>query len=742
MKPTPTLQPRAISSLFYLLWVLWALFAWFFFLSRLPFESASFLQAFDLGRFGPGPGAGEALRRAAELLMPLGGAVWALWVTVQAGAFVRRWMGFHPDNPWSRWAWEGALGILALETFWMGTGLLGLWRGSFLIGVALIATTGLAGVAYRRAGEKDAPLSRAASDPGPLWAVRSFQGLAALSLALSALVAFLPETFYDSLAYVLAVPEQWSRAGGIVDDPDHLYSGLSLGASLWYQTGLAAFGDGAAKWMAFAVTLLSALAVGGWARGTAGRTAGWLALALVLTMPQWTQNSWAARSDGLVAFLLILAFDALARVGEGREGGEVPSRAWFLAGVLFGGAFAAKYIALAALPALAFWGWRVRGRSSARTALLFVAGALLVGGAWLVKNLAYAGNPLYPYFPEIFGGRALHEAGLARLLVENHLTNVPWLAWPPAFWRLTQPGYGESQAVGPLVMALLPLFLVVRFARPAARTWALSLLVFWGAALFATPALRFHMAGFGLLILGASWLWGSSSPRGRVALAVLTLAIGGAGIAWMGYLAAQRMDPLGVVTLRESRDQYRERTTRAPYGFLVEGARERLGPSDRLLLVGDGRAFGYPCRVTWNSVDDVAFLARSAREDRDPSALARRFRREGITHVAVNMDEAFFTAPDYGHYLLDPETWRRLDAHLRQGLTPLERRGGLCLFAVRTDPSQMPLDVEPLAYLSPPALSAKGARERKDGETERRAMAEAAAWFPQEAFFKAKGGAR
>lgn len=729
VKHSSPLEARSLPRVWFVLWALWVVFVLGFFIARLPMDGNVWRDAFHLSRFGVEPVFDVFLRRFSELFIPLAGGLWAVALTQGAGRLSCRALGWDAGNPWSRFAWDFALGTLLLQWFWLGTGLLHLWRAPLLGTVGVVATGFLWARSRRsRSGEETGPASTE-GEIGAGWEKTLFLVLAASAVGMGVLLSVLPETFYDSLAYVLAVPQQWLRSGGITDDPHQLYSGLSLGASLWYTTGLAPFGDGAARFMSITCVFAAALAVGGWARRSSGRGAGALAMMLMLSMPQFGHNGWAARSDIPMALLLFLAFDALSLAPQERGTGGASSRAAFLAGFCFGGAFSIKYVALASGAALAVWALFERDRWRPRDALWFGAGALGAAAPWLLKNLAFAGNPLYPYFPGLFGGRELPPWGLTRLVAENHLTGVDWLSWPPALWRLTQPGYAESQAVGPFAMTLIPILLLFRSRSPESRPWAVSLGVFWVAALWATPALRFHFAGLMLLALGAAWAWAALGGWARRTASLLAILISLGGLCWMAYLAMDRFDPWGAWSLRESRSDYAERATRFPYGALTRWTGECVPKDGRLLLVGDQRGFGYPCRVLWNSVDDEAYLAVSAREDGDAAALARRFRRDGITHVGFNLGEGSFTTPDYRPYRISREEWARLDANLRGCLRLIRREGGLFLYEV-VPPGEPSRDVQAMEFLSPPALSARESALRGDREAAQKGWAEMKAWFP------------
>jgi hypothetical protein len=567
----------------------------------------------------------------------------------------------------------------ALQLFWLGTGFCGLWHP------ALLASMGALGLLFAVRVLSAGPARR---PDATFW--RGMEPLSVLGVLVVAWgfgLSLLPETFYDSLAYVLSVPERWLGYRGVVDQPGHLYDGFPLGASVWYLNGLALQGSEAARFLAASVLPACALFAGGWAwEATGERRAGWIAGGVTACFPLLATGTWATRSDALVGLALLAAFHALLRAGgTGKPG----MRDGALFGLAFGLALSMKYTALWAVPAFGWVLWKgAAGRPRGDWWAAACLGVAATAGPWWWKNVVFAGNPVFPYLPDLFEGRRLPEWGLARLLYENRISPTSWASWPPLPWRLLTPGHDLSQAVGPWVAAFLPAAILFRGLPASLGAVPGAALLLAAVGLAVTPALRFHFAAFLLFAVLLGALFGS----GRLPHAwtrtfrwvSLAAALAGAGMAF--DISVRWFDPVGVWTLRESAGDHQGRRTRNPYGPLATWAREAVPPGGRLLLVGDQRGHGYRgVRAEWNSVDDEAFLARVAREGVDAQVLHRAFRRAGVTHLGLNLSEGLETAPDYGHYRrLDPARRDRLKDSCAQVLELVRWEGALALYAVRT----------------------------------------------------------
>ncbi|HTC21079.1 MAG TPA: glycosyltransferase family 39 protein, partial [bacterium] len=372
-----------------------------------------------------------------------------------------------------------------MNNLWMGLGLARLWMEPlWLIGFILLTILFLADLLKVQRQEISFHL------PGgldfPLYLICGFY------MIFLFLHSLLPETFYDSLNYFLGMPAFWLWNHGICDYPTHLLSGYFHGGSLFFLNGFVLAGTEGAKVLAAFVLFWTALACGGWAREWGGARVGAVAATAVLSFPLLYLNSWAVRVDGLLTFVLLLFFYTVEKAVSQKEG-----IGWVAAAGIFAGlALSIKPTAVVALSAaLLALLWRDGlGVLKKRGWLVFAGILAFEVGPWLVKNACFAGNPFFPYAISRMGGRQFPAWSYARLLHENQqflpmdhgvlsILNLPW--------RLTMPGAGDDQFIGPLFLALLPLFLFLRFKDPSLKFMGRTLLLSFLFGLTLSHMLRF-----------------------------------------------------------------------------------------------------------------------------------------------------------------------------------------------------------------------------------------------------------
>jgi len=678
VKPSPApVETRRLPAWAAGLLFFWALGVAAFYLIQAPPHLGTWASALSISRFSATPFP-EALRRLGRLSLVAAGGIGVLLLTLGLGGRIGRFLGLQYSNAWLELGWKIVLGIAGLQFLWLGTGYCGLWFPTLLGG----ALAFLFVLTLRDAGFKSRGVQ------GPLLSLEPLGWVLAIgTLLLGLALAFCPETFYDSLVYILAVPDEWLRAHGVVPAPGQMCEWFYLGASGWFANGLLLQGPEAAKFQAAALVPVTAFFAGGWAWEISGRPrSAVMAFGLTATFPLLVLNSWAARSDVLTALALLAGLYALQQSSREKRW-SVPWGA--AAGIAFGLAIATKYLAAIGLAAGALILFRNRVRpNDRRMGWVFAVPILLLVGPWAARNVIFTGNPLYPYLPDLFGGWRLPDWGLARLLYENKLTPTQFFSWPPIPWRAVMPGFDLSQPVGPWVVALVPLLLLFKFKKTVLGSLLGSSLLILGLGLLLSPLLRFQLASFLLLavVLGASL---GSLPEGSGQSEAARWVLGACLVVGAGmYLdvAAGWMDPIGVWTLRESQGEYLQRNLHNSYLPLTEWARSAVPPDGKLLILGEGRGLYFAGRVLRNSVDDDPFLAQAAREDLTLEDFRRRLRRQGITHAALNLAEGLETAKDYGHYSrLTPAQRERLKGWCGLVFRPLREEGGLALYAV-TDP--------------------------------------------------------
>ncbi|MFH2202224.1 MAG: glycosyltransferase family 39 protein [Elusimicrobiota bacterium] len=556
-----------------------------------------------------------------------------------------------------------ALGAGAASLALLLLGLAGWWRVSalrvlFYGGVC----GGLAADAYQRFGrareprEPAAPQRQAEWGPWELGAAALIAGVALLNLV----VTLVPEIFYDSLVYHLALPQLYLHRGGIVATPENVYSGIPFGLQMLFGWALALSSENLAALVHAACGLGTVWALWTWARRYAATSTGVFAALLFYLCPIAIYSSWHCGVDLGASFYITAALYALSR---SIEEDEERRGAWAVAaGALAGFAMSTKYnvfpLGLALIAVRYALGRRLE--RGARDSLWMGAAAAAVLAPWLIKNAVFYGNPLYPFMHGAVGWARpidwqnfMEAAGSRRLPVTFGSWGGFWDA-VSAPWKAS---FGDRPAgdwPGPAFIIFVPWALLLPWSfwradgkEGGARTAVLALAASGiMVAVFASRLVRYALPALPLLALVAAlavdrkrlpnWLrragWAAALFAGIFNVTVTYRQ--GALIDQWRYLYADwnKADFLK-----------QQRTT---YGLPYYGAMEYLGartpPEAKVLFLGESRAFYCPRDFIAATLYDENPFWKAAREAANAADLHRRVRAMGITHIFMSARQLLY----------------------------------------------------------------------------------------------------
>ena len=399
----------------------------------------------------------------------------------------------------------GALGYATLAWLRISVSRTEAWAMSLLVGAALFSTVilavGLAGGARRPVLFAVGLLALVSPWFAP--ALVTFRTRASFSWTIAAVLiifgmvyvahAWAPEISPDGMAYHVALPAQYLRHGRIGYISTNIYAQLSQAMEMLYLHAFA-FGRHSATALVHLAFLFALLAL---MKAYAART-GIPAAArlLVLASPVVGIDAASAYNDVALAAVLFALFWMMERWRE-----EEIDRLLWVAGLMAGLAFALKYTAGLALPyALFCLGRRI---TIARAVRLVVA-ATLVMGPWLLKNLAFTGNPVAPFanawFPNEVFDPALEGAYRAYL---GFNSDHPSLAQIP--YAVLVDGFSLGGLLGPMFLLAPLVFFRWRLALPAVLFSAPFLLNL--SARFLIPGLPFVALGIAHVLSRWRGMW-------------------------------------------------------------------------------------------------------------------------------------------------------------------------------------------------------------------------------------------
>ncbi|MDE2292674.1 MAG: hypothetical protein KGL53_11385 [Elusimicrobia bacterium] len=581
---------------------------------------------------------GDALRLLA--------AAWLFAVWGAVGRLLLKPLGLAWRDRWEETGLAFAAGSGVWGTALQLLGLAGLWTRPLLAGLALAGAWPL-GLWLRELRVRP-PRPRLPEEP---WARAALAACCAVVLYHLPLV-LLPETFYDALNYHLGMPNLYLLRGVIGPTPWNSYSGIPSIPMMLYGQALSLDSWGvAARLVHFA--MLGALLVelrGLAARAGFTRTAP-LALAVFALAPVVQTESFRTSTGLEWALFQAAAFHALL-AARGEPAGSPSRRAWLLVcGSLAGFAAATKYPAATAVLAAVACVLPRRGLR-AWDAALILAAALAWTAPWLLRNLAFYHDPLYPFFAGSVGPwrpdwRRIAQGGLRPAALASPRFWASWLLRPLRDARSASEFGG---AFGPAFLGLLP----AAFGAPlpeGAGLLALFLGASWVPLSLASRITRFFVPGLALWAAFAAWTVDALPARARrlAASAGLTAALGaGAAVFVMRLPAFDSLDAvLGGVGFREYLSHERLSAAYAAPPFAgLQWVEDHARPGERALLVGDARQFPWRVDHLSSSEDQRSWLEVLADQSADGEDLARRLRSLRVRWIVTNRAEAALTGFD------------------------------------------------------------------------------------------------
>ncbi len=471
-----------------------------------------------------------------------------------------------------------------------------------------------------------------------------------LILGLSFLQSLTPPWDYDSLMYHLQGPKTFLNAGRILLLPDNWGANGPFTLEMLFMFGLRFESDNFAKLIHLSFALFLVIATFAFGRRFFSREIGWIGTAILIAMPIfpiWASLAYIDMGWALYEFLGIYAlfiwFDNHHR------------KYLLLSGIMSGLAIGSKYIALGSVAVIGLaiiWNSRKQGlKITLQNVLIFGCTTSLIGSPWYIKNLIWAGNPVYPFY---FGGvqwplervhfflSYLNSFGVGHRWVDYLL--LPWNLY--AHFESFTSFFGTIE-IGSFLFPLLlfyPFLPKNKFANTLITLAALRFFI-WALG---SQQIRFLLPIFpGLSLLTAGVMLKLSDSlilKNRGKLLTVGL-IGGVTIATLIYsiIFIYDVKPLDVIVGKESKYLFLSRKT--PHFQSSSFINAQLDEHDKVFFMWDGR--GYYCEqkcLPDTEHNQWSRLVLSA--NYSVPEVTKLLREKGITHLLFSKDYYFIGLHD------------------------------------------------------------------------------------------------
>ena len=461
--------------------------------------------------------------------------------------------------------------------------------------------------------------------------------------------ALAPEIFYDSLVYHLALPSQYLMAGRLHATPTNLYSGIPMNMEMLYTWGLA-IGDGAlARLIHWSTGIGVWVAVMAFSLRCRAPLFGWLASAMFFFMPMTIFNMGTTAIEIGSAFMVVLCVYACLLFLAGEKDGENGATGFCVLSAVFCGlAMGMKYP-----------NWPILGvmvlallvtRSGRRSWIVFGGIAVVCVLPWVIKNLVFYDNPVFPYLDDVLRPDAEYPVMWRALQIDAWARDWTRLlgdagAFKEAIlhpWYLAMTGNTAMDYMGPFFLIGLPFFVLFRTRDRWARVWFFVVIALWLLWWPVTRMPRFFIPGLCLALVWMARCAIGLRPRPlKHVFAALVLVIMVNSFTW-AVASMNSLESRKILINGQSRSQYlkvQHVTYPSPHYAAAEWINRNTRADSRVLIVGDGRGYYLERPFVASSVFDTDFFEHWVRKSANAEGLKKNLEEVGITHLLVNVAE-------------------------------------------------------------------------------------------------------
>ena len=455
------------------------------------------------------------------------------------------------------------------------------------------------------------------------------------------MIALTPAVGKDSLSYHLAVPKLYLQHNGFYFIPGNYFSNYPLFGEMLFLVGLVVQGDILAKCIQFSMLLLVLMAMWQYMEQHLPRlSTKTLALLVLVSIPSVFGTAPLAYTDLILTLYSFLAVFAYTNWFHGLH------RKWlFLCAIFTGIAVGTKYAGLI-LPLIGSLGIIVGSyrHQTANSKTFFYLGiywgiTIVVGCPFYVKNLILTGNPFYPLFYEVFGGKGwnaeltrIHDIFLKHLGMGRDFWDYVRLPWNLSFHAKMNSSKFDG-VLGPIFISTLPFLFAARKIPTAVKiglVYCGFMFIFWAAS---AQQIRYLIPIFPILGMITAYIVNTYKKGTAVHTILIGLIIISIGVNGYHIVSNYRqIQPIPYIIGKENRNTFLERNV--PSYAMFRYVNAHLPETANVFLVYM-RNFGYLCnrRYYSDSMFESLTIQNILRKASTPETVHNALKQKGFTHI-------------------------------------------------------------------------------------------------------------
>jgi len=449
-----------------------------------------------------------------------------------------------------------------------------------------------------------------------------------------------PPTFYDSMLYHLAIPQYYIFHGGIVPWNSNFNSNLPLNGEMLFLFSLLGKTVHIPRLLSFFSGIAILVIMYSLYKSHFSKWRPLLPVVFFYTIPQIGFLTASSKPDMLGLLFVLLAFFLFFHYLDKPS----QKKSLILSGLFWGFAIGTKYIFafyfLGFVLALGFYK-HLNFKKKFFSILLISLLVFLCLAPWFIKNLCITGNPVYPYFNQIFKSEywsqeqaSSFSTGIKRGK-NYHFYN--YLFYP--FEVFLKPyKYGMTAVWGILVLLFLPFLFWIK-KHPKAIFLIVSATSAFIFLLLVAKVPRYFLASLLLisipLAFGAGHFFRKTTFLKKALIPLLVLII---SINLVMQIDLQEKFTKGFSYLKNKLGGNLKTVNFKylyflPYYRAVEYLNTNLLPDDLVVFLGEDRTFYLQKKFLASSFNDTNTLITALRASSTSDEFNTLLKKKGITHI-------------------------------------------------------------------------------------------------------------
>ncbi|MEW6096608.1 MAG: glycosyltransferase family 39 protein [bacterium] len=514
-----------------------------------------------------------------------------------------------------------------------------------------------------------------------------------LTLILAIILTFVPTLTFDVLVYHLAVPETYVKHHKIIYLPYNCFSNYTFNTEMLFTLGLLLKGDLLAKSIHFLFGLLSALSIYSLSRRYFNQRTASLSVLTLCSMPLAIFVAVVAFNDFVITFYEILAVYAFINCDKEKN------RGWLLVcGLTCGLAIGVKYFGvfcfiILILSILVRQWHQSSGSKAIKTTIFFASLVLLPNLPWLIKNLVFTGNPVFPLFYNIFGGKNWSQFHQSRYLYEmtRYSTGSHFLLKPVVFlWEISFKCGGMDSGikipVGPIFIAILPFILGLRkldFSIKYLLAFCVTFFLLWS---YTCAVDRFSLPCFVILCVVVAYIIERFKSNKYLYFSLLVILF--INLSWNLFNVSKIIykNSYFMCLKKDGSEKFMlKKSIIRNYYDVISYINHNLPKQSKVLFIGEVRSYYCQKDKLVSTQFDTNIILELIHKSKDIEEMMKHLKELGVTHVLYNEVGASWLTKYFDYFNWQDEEKKEIYNTFIQNLKLIYHKRAIFLYEMRME---------------------------------------------------------